>query len=174
MTTPSRSQLVLQLDNLTHKGDLPILMAVTDAHGLPRGLWLAINSRETNCVNELGDFQGGEHRGVGMCQIDIQHPIARQARDNRSWKTPEGFKALQEFGAALLQANVHAVLQEWSQANVDEDALRVAAAGYNCGVQRALNAEDAGDCDTATTGHNYGKDVIARAAIFTELLGAQP
>ena len=172
--TFTRSQLVLQLDNLTRDGDLPVLLGVADAHGLPRHYWLAINSRETNCVNELGDYQGGEHHGVGMDQVDIQHDIARQARDNGTWNTPAGFKALQDFGAALLQSYVHRVLEAWGQANVDAEALRVAAAGYNAGVESALDAEDAGNCDTVTTGGDYGKDVMARAAIFAQLLAAKP
>lgn len=175
MTTPTRGQLVLQLDDLRHDdGMLVYLRAAADTHGLPLGLWLAINSRETNCANILGDYQGGQYHGVGMCQIDIQHDIARQARDDGSWKTPKGMRLLQDFGAALFAANVKAVLAAWDQATVDDDVLKCAASGYNCGVNRAIGGDDAhNDSDYYTTGRDYGADVMARKAVFDRLLAGE-
>ncbi|HTA66107.1 MAG TPA: hypothetical protein VK753_11430, partial [Xanthomonadaceae bacterium] len=51
--------------------------------------------------------------------------------------------------------------------------LKVAASGYNCGMARAIAAAKDGDSDLRTTGHDYGKDVIARMAIFAALMAAQ-
>jgi hypothetical protein len=175
MSTPSRAQLLLQLDTIHHNGQLAVLERVATTHGiLPTALWIAINSRETNCVNELGDFQGGEHHGVGMCQIDIQHPIARQARDDGSWKTPEGFERLQEYGASILATNIASVRGYFDDVT-DEDVYRIAADGYNEHMDRAEHdAEDGGDPDRLTTGHNYGADVVARMKIFADLLTVLP
>lgn len=172
MPTPSRGQLILQLDDLRHDdGMLVYLRAAAAAHGLPLGLWMAINSRETNCKNILGDYQGGEHHGVGMCQVDIQHGIARKARDDGSWKTPAGIAALQDFGCALLAGNIKAVQAAWDQDAVDDDVLKCAASGYNCGVTRAIAGDDAhNDSDYYTTGRDYGADVMARKVIFDALL----
>ena len=49
-------------------------------HNFPPTFFMAIASRETNCINELGDFQHGEFHGVGIIQIDIQH--SRVVGDN--------------------------------------------------------------------------------------------
>jgi len=168
--TPNRAQLVLQLDNIRHNGLWYCLNTAALANGLPPAYFVAIASRETNCVNMLGDYQGGVYHGVGIVQIDVQHSIARDMRNDGSWKTNP--QPLIDFGAKLLAANIKAVLGAWEQTAVDDDVLRCSASGYNCGIERALEAEDAGDSDSRTTGKDYGADVMARMAIFAELLAA--
>jgi hypothetical protein len=142
-------------------------------HGLNRSFVYAICSRETNCVNMLGDFQGGEYHGVGVMQIDIQHDIARKARDDGSWETnPE---PLIEFGCALLATNWARVREELPGllGLLPDVQLKVAASGYNCGITRAISSVLNGDdSDAHTTGHDYGHDVIARMKIFDQLVTA--
>ncbi len=131
------------------------LTAQANSQNFAPTFFFAIASRETNCVNELGDFQGGEAHGVGIVQIDIQHDIARQARDSGSWRTnPDPLIA---FGAQLLADNVAAVNNRFPALSSDQQ-LKIAAAG-----------DGTGDCDIHTTQHNYGADVMARKALFDEL-----
>src|SRR6266516_1128272 len=100
----TKKELLNQLHSLKHTGFAQKLSASAEAHGFPAAYFFAIASRETNCINELGDPQGGEFHGVGIIQIDIQHPIARAARDSGSWKTNPA--PLIEFGAQLLAHNI--------------------------------------------------------------------
>jgi hypothetical protein len=158
----------IQLQRLRNSGFDARLKAQADAKGFPATYFFAIASRETNCVNELGDLQNGEMHGVGIVQIDIQHDLARQARDNGGWRTdPDPLIA---FGAQLLASNIAAAAQAFPQLPRD-DQLKIAASGYNCGVQRAIAAQRNGDCDSATTHHDYGRDVMARKALFDQLIG---
>lgn len=173
MTTPSTHELTAEFNRLKASGFLSQLAIVAVDHLLPLGLWLGVNSRETNCVNMLGDYQHGEYHGVGMCQIDIQHDIARKHRDAGTWKTPAGFKELQDYGAALLAANIERARKELDDLT-EYNIYRVAADGYNENMGRA-EADDAhgGDPDRRTTGHDYGKDVMARKAVFDRLLAGE-
>jgi hypothetical protein len=169
MATPSQAQLQAQLDRLKSTGFADILSQFARANGLPEPYLCAIASRETNCRNILGDIRADGAHGVGVLQIDVQHPIARAARDTGSWITnPE---PLIEFGAKLLSANLVQVKQSLPNMS-DQDVLKVAASGYNCGIAKAIQAANAlgGDSDTYTTGHDYGKDVIARMLILAQLL----
>jgi len=140
----------------------------TENH-LPTAFFYAIASRETNCTNILGDVRADGAHGVGIVQIDIQSPIARQARDSGTWKTNPA--PLIEFGAKLLSADIVQVKHNLPNL-AGNDILKVVASGYNCGISRAIRAARSavGDSDTFTTGKDYGKDVIARMIIFDQLL----
>ena len=131
---------------------------------LPVDLLLAIASRETNIANELGD---GGH-GVGVMQIDARyHTIAQQLRLNGRWKGGPGRLALIEEGARILDSNIEAAS---THIHDRDQALRVAVAGYNCGIHNAIVGHYEGDCDAYTTGNNYSADVFARRALFAALL----
>ncbi|HEX3463849.1 MAG TPA: hypothetical protein VHS78_07360 [Candidatus Elarobacter sp.] len=164
---PTKSQILSQLHSLRHTGFFDMLSKHAQAHGFPAAYFFAIASRETNCVNELGDFQGGEFHGVGIVQIDIQHDIARQARDSGSWKTnPE---PLIEFGAGVLANGIAQAKQAFPNFT-EQQSLKIAASGYNAGIGRAIAGAQSGDSDKPTTGRDYGRDVMTRTAIFEELL----
>lgn len=138
-------------------------------NGISLPYFLAIGSRETNLVNELGDRRGGEYHGVGIVQIDIQHPIARQARDSGSWKThPE---PLLNFGAQMLAANIHGA-KVMFPSYLQTQWMKIAASAYNCGWTNAIAGAHEGDSDKHTTSHNYGADVMRRMALFAELLAS--
>jgi hypothetical protein len=163
----TKSQLLNQLHSLRHTGFATKLETSATAHAFPVPFFFAIASRETNCINELGDFQHGEFHGVGIIQIDIQHPIARQARDSGSWKTNPD--PLIEFGAGILATNISKAKQKFPTFN-SQQQLKVAASGYNCGIERAIFGAEHGDSDKLTTGKDYGRDVMTRMAIFEELI----
>src|ERR1044072_7142498 len=163
----TKKEALNQLHSLRHTGFAPKLEQQATEHGFPAPFFMGIASRETNCVNELGDFQGGQFHGVGIIQIDIQHQIAREARDSGSWKTdPE---PLLDCGADLIKNNIERAIQKFPAFTTDQQ-LKVAASGYNCGIQRAISGAQQGDSDKFTTGKNYGQDVMTRMAIFQELL----
>jgi hypothetical protein len=163
----TKQQLLNQLHSLRHTGFAPKLEAQATAHDFPSSFFMAIASRETNCINELGDFQHGEFHGVGIIQIDIQHPIARQARDSGSWKTNPD--PLIEFGAQLLANNIAQAHKTFPTLD-QQHQLKIAASGYNCGMGNAIKGAQNGDSDKLTTGKDYGRDVMTRMAIFEELI----
>lgn len=152
-----------ELRRLRSSGLLALLEKHAKAHGLPLPYVVAIASRETNARNILGD---GGH-GVGLMQIDIQHPIALHARDSGSWRTqPE---PLIEFGCALLAANYRRAATAFPHA----DAwawLKIGASAYNTGIERAIEDSRRGDSDLRTTQRDYGHDVMGRVPVFAALL----
>ncbi len=163
MPTPTKMQLLSQLRRLHNTGFATRLEQQATAQGLPTDFFFAIASRETNCQNILGDNQ----HGVGIVQIDIQHAIARQARDTGTWKTNPD--PLIEFGARLLAANLNKAKQKFPELTAEQQ-LKIAASGYNCGIVRAISGQQEGDSDKRTTGRDYGRDVMARMALFAELI----
>lgn len=163
----TKAQILSQLHSLRNTGFADKLEQHATVHGLTAPFFFAIASRETNCQNILGDFQHGEFHGVGIVQIDIQHPIARAARDSGSFKTNPD--PLIEFGAQMLEDNIGKATQSFPDLSA-QDQLKVAASGYNCGIERAIAAQHQGDSDLHTTGHDYGKDVISRMNLFEELI----
>ncbi len=164
---PTKSELLSQLHSLRYTGFAAKLEQQATAHGLPIPFLFAIASRETNCHNILGDYINSEPHGVGIIQIDIQHPIARQARDDGTWKTNPD--PLIEFGAKMLQDNLTTAQQTFPNLGPDQ-CLKIAASGYNCGMRNAITGAQNGDSDRLTTGHDYGRDVMTRMAIFQELI----
>ncbi len=163
----TKNQAVNQLHSLRHTGFDAKLQTGAAAHGIPVPYMFAIASRETNCLNILGDSQGGQFHGVGIIQIDIQHPLARQARDSGSWKTDP--QPLINFGANLLAGNIAAAAAQFPGFTEDQH-LKIAASGYNCGMGAALAGAEHGDSDAHTTGGDYGRDVMARMEFFEELM----
>ncbi len=163
---PSQTELQNELQRLRESGFDVKLTEQAQANGLSPTFLFAIASRETQCANILGDFQNGEAHGVGILQIDIQHAVARQARDDGSWKTnPDPLIA---FGAQLLADNIRQVSAALPGLS-GEDQLKVAASGYNTFIGTAIKDARNGDSDVHTTGHNYGADVMARMAVFDQL-----
>ena len=164
----TQAEVAIQLRRLRSTGFHARLSQQATAHNLPVPFFFAIASRETNCVNMLGNKQhDGEFRGVGIVQIDIQHPIALEARNDGSWQTnPDPLIA---FGAQLLAQNLQQAEQAFPRLDL-QSLLKIAASGYNCGVTRAIAAQREGDCDKHTTSHDYGSDVISRMTNFEQLI----
>lgn len=143
--------------------DWPWLHYVERINQLPPYLLFAVASRETNMRNILGD---GGH-GVGIFQ-----------RDDRAWKnmkTPAGVLSTDagkawylahprqqaDDAAALLKAN-YASLKDWSYA----------CAAYNAGVGGVTRVLQAGfSADAATTGRDYGYDVMWRRTQLEKKFG---
>ena len=163
----TKHELQIELKRLHDTGFAEMLGRHANAHGFPIAYFYAIASRETNCVNELGDKQQGEFHGVGIVQIDVQHDIARQARDRGTWRTNPD--PLIEFGAQVLANNIAAAERAFPSFS-EQQVLKIAASGYNAGITKAITDSKQGDSDRRTTGHDYGADVMARMAIFAQLI----
>lgn len=148
-------QLRHQLETIQHNGLYSLLEAAAEKHGLPTCYVVAVASRETNCVNRIGD--GG--RGVGILQADTQHEIARQAKADGTWQThPE---RLIDWCVALLAANATWARKHWPTFD-ERQILKVAASAYNCGPHNAEVGIGLGDSDRRTTGRDYGRDTLER------------
>ena len=162
----SKTQIAAQLKKLRDTGFDLKLASQAGANGFAPEFFFAIASRETNCVNKLGDKQPDGFHGVGIVQIDIQHPLARQARDSGSWQTnPDPLIA---FGAQMLASNIHQAMHVFPGLGPN-DYLKIAASGYNCGMGNAIAGQRNGDSDQHTAHGTYGADVMARMAIFQQL-----
>lgn len=166
----TQQDIVIQLNRLRQSGFYTLLSQQAEANNFAPSFFFAIASRETNCVNELGDMQADGAHGIGIVQIDVQHPIARQARDSGSWQTNPA--PLVTFGAQLLAQNIRQAQQTFPTLTAEQQ-LKIAAGGYNCGMGNAIAGQHNGDSDQRTTGRNYGADVMRRKALFEQLL-AQP
>jgi hypothetical protein len=165
--TEKNAPLLIQLHRLRNEGFDTKLAQQATANAFPIEFFFAIASRETNCKNMLGDHQKGEFHGVGIIQIDIQHPIALQARNSGTWKTnPDPLIA---FGADMLAKNIIQAQHNFPHFT-NEQQMKIAASGYNCGMHRAIVGAQHGDSDSHTTGHDYGRDVMTRMAIFAALI----
>jgi hypothetical protein len=168
MPTPAKSQLLTQLHGLRNTGFADKLEQHATAHNLPTAFFFAIASRETNCQNILGDKIKGVFHGVGIIQIDVQHQIARTARDTGSWKTNPD--PLIEFGAQMLADNIKLARQKFSGLTAEQH-LKIAAGGYNAGMGNAIKGQrEFGDSDRRTAHGDYGGDVLNRMALFAELI----
>jgi hypothetical protein len=76
---------------------------------------------------------------------------------------------LLQFGAQLLANNIAQARYVFPNLQ-DQQLLKIAASGYNCGITPAITGAQHGDSDKATTGKNYGRDVMTRMAMFEELI----
>lgn len=115
----------------------------------------AIASRETNIRNIVGD----NGHGRGLLQIDDRSHRAWLQKVGAGTGCPPVGKAA-TYAIALLEANI---AQAKAAGVPFGQRLRVAVAGYNCGMGNALAAWRGGDVDARTAGGDYSADVLARA-----------
>ena len=132
----------------------PFIRAVETKYNILSGLLLAVGSRETNLRNVVGD--GGHGHGVWQ-------------QDDRWWPgMPEDFDQdvqAQAEKAGKLLADNHKALGTWG----------LAAAAYNAGVTGVKNALAAGKSgDSATTGGDYGADVLGRQKYTAAVMKLAP
>lgn len=109
-----------------------------------------------NPPGPTGAGDGGH--GRELLQIDDgAQPFARTG----NWQDP---RANIRFGCDLLADNRAALKREGLSGR---QLLKATLASYNAGLGATLRALDRGvDVDSATTGHDYGKDVLDRAGWF--------
>lgn len=151
-----------ELHNIKQTGMYDVLHRASTEIGVDFAFVLAIGSRETNLVNEIGD---GGH-GVGIMQIDTQHSIAAQAEADGTWSSNP--QALVNYGVQMLADNLkHAEIHY-----PKFDKYKIAAAAYNAGWGNVCpGILNHGNADQFTTGGDYGADVVERMQVFQKDLG---
>jgi peptidoglycan hydrolase-like protein with peptidoglycan-binding domain len=128
---------------------IPYVEKAAKRYHLPPALLMAVMSRETNGVNEVGD---GGH-GRGLMQID-----------DRSWGSwlashHGGMDPASNImkGAEILRSSI----------NSFHGNVRYGVAAYNCGAGNVENAIRNGySCDHYTANGNYSADVLHREKWF--------
>lgn len=139
----------------------PQIEAAARKYEIPAALIAAVMDRETNGRNIIGD---GGH-GHGLMQID-DRSHGTWLRGHQNGLDPASNI---DYGTSILRDN----LKRAKGLGLRGDAaFRYAAAAYNAGPGGADRGRRAGDVDRYTTGHNYGRDVLHRAAQYGGLGGS--
>lgn len=158
--TPSRGVLAAQLNRTRANGWLPFFEEAAERFNWPAALLVAIASRETNIRNILGD---GGH-GHGIMQID-DRSFPEFTRSG-NWRVPR----LNILKGAEVLSGKRRFLSGRGVSGAD--LVRASVAAYNGGEGRVLRAIRRGrPVDSVTAHGNYSADVLARAAVFRDLLG---
>ena len=161
-------QLVASLDRAHDEGLDAICLEAEQKKGLPRGILLAISSRETHCRNVVGD---GGH-GRGYFQIDDRaHPAFLRKHGAFG---PGGVPPTRE--AALYAAQLLLDNGTFGKRNGVKpiDLLKFSLSSYNAGAGNAIKGYRDGDSDRRTAHANYGRDVLVRLRIVTAWLDDAP
>jgi soluble lytic murein transglycosylase-like protein len=148
-----------QLTWASANGYMPAFSAAARQTGVPRNLLLAVASRESCIGMCLDDFGLGDHgNAIGLMQIDKRyHP------DFANGPLTADANVLK--GAQILK-------KELDHYGGDK---KTALAAYNAGEGGVSRATFAGnEPDSATTGGNYGADVLSRYAILQQMSGSSP
>jgi hypothetical protein len=160
-------QLRAQVDGAKQKGLVAICRKAEGARKLPTGLLLAVASRETNCVDKLGD----NGHGRGVFQIDDRAHTAWLGEN----AGPNGLPPIPvaaDYAAGILASGLRAA----KKLKLSGDAaIKFAAAAYNAGEGGATRAlREHGDADRGTAHGNYGDDVLTRLHLIQAWLGGAP
>ena len=170
MANITTSQAKAQYDRIVKDGWLAYFKDSAAFYGLPVEILIAIGSRETNLINEIGD----NGRGFSLMQIDIgSFP---KWCESGVWRQVD--QAIAK-GASVLTDKIKAVMglqgkriicrhgEFIADSNIpDTDVMKIAIAAYNCGEANALYGYSKSAIDMLTTGHDYSGDVLDRAAMF--------
>lgn len=171
------TEIQIEFNRAKANGWIPMFTAAGSPYGFSPALLMAIASRETNMVNEEGDFQHDGPHGFGLMQIDKgSYPSFCLSG---GWKNVE---ASIHMGALVL--NSKQVQIQHGQGTILDigghsftgvalspaDINRCTIAAYNAGLWAYYGRAIHGNPDLYTTGHNYSADVIARMQQFAALL----
>ena len=135
--------------------------------GLPRGLLLAIASRETHCRDIVGD---GGH-GRGYFQIDDR---SHQAFLRKHGVLGGGVPPAREAAAYAAQLLLDNGAFGRRKGVKPVDLLKFSLSSYNAGAGNAIKGYVAGDSDRKTAHGNYGADVLERLRVVTAWLDDAP
>ena len=165
----TNQDLIFEIGRVKANGLYDLMAKAADEYGVQLSFVLAVASRETNMVHEIGD---GGH-GVGILQLDTQHTLAANLEASGQWDTLQGKVQLIDACVAMLAAD-----QVWAETTYpqfigpDKDGARkIASSSYNAGRgNAAAGIREYGDSDHFTTGMDYGLDVVERMHVLETLL----
>jgi peptidoglycan hydrolase-like protein with peptidoglycan-binding domain len=156
-----------ELDRARRDGIVEACLLAETRAGLPRGLLVAIASRETHLRNIAGDMGHGR----GVFQIDDRYHEDWLRRNGAA--APGAVPTVEDaaaYAADLLAANF---AYGRSKGLSGRRLLKFAVAAYNAGAGGAWKAlQITGDPDSGTTGRNYGADVLDRLRVLEPALDA--
>ncbi len=173
--------LQIEYERAKKLGWLPYFQEAATKYDIPVEILMGIGSRETELnpyyLKHPGDYRDGTYHGYGLMQMDIgSYP---------DWISQGHWKDARDCilkGAEVLNAKRQEIQdgqgkkltvgkQEYTGAKISgADLLRVAIAAYNSGAWAYYNYSTGHDPDRFTTGKDYSKDVLRRAARFGQLL----
>jgi hypothetical protein len=177
----TEADLKRQFRYAKQKGWIPYFRASAASIDEPPELLLAIASRESNVKNIKGDLRNGRYNGYSLMQLDIgSHPawIASGAWKDVRQAIQKGAEAYAEKRQQILDVRggkqpAKAKAGRFEPARFSTAKLRhIALAAYNSGLNAYYSYSVDGDPDRRTTGKDYGRQVLARMAVFRELLEA--
>jgi hypothetical protein len=181
-----------EFERAVRHGWLAHFIEAADRYGHAATVLMGMASRETNMggrelspgVFEWLEHAGDSGHGYGLMQVDSR--TDPQFARSGAWKYAgpsilKGAEILSMKRARILgltglivdltDSKRHHVT--FTMPTFEPDMLeRVTIAAYNCGLWSAYHASLGRDPDRGTTGKNYSADVLARAAVFRELLDA--
>lgn len=160
----SQEDVGAQLEAAREAGIVDICLEAERQAKLPRGLLLAIASRESRCRDVVGD---GGH-GRGLFQIDDRYHgewLARHGAGAPGGTPPVGDAG--EYAAGLLVTGLDYGRRNGVRAS---DLLKFAASAYNAGAAGALRGYRRGDSDLETASRDYGADVLERLGVVQRWL----
>jgi len=156
--------------------------AVADNAFAPEVL-MGMGYRETGLNPKYLTVTGDNGHGYGLMQVDI--------RSYPEWVNAGNWKDAQSCiskGAEILASKRAGIQAAVGRTNIrlktsaggvcsfdgapiaGDDLLRVSVAAYNCGMWAYYHFSKGHDVDRGTTGQDYSKDVLAKTAVFRQLL----
>lgn len=168
-----------QLGKVRQRGWLSHFVDAANSTGFTPETLLGIGSRESNIEQIIGD----NGHGHGIMQID-DRSFPEFVRSGK-WRDPR----LNVFKGAQVLAGAYNTVRRGQGRQLTctingrrvgfvgvrlgpGDLLRTALAAYNSGCRAYYWMSVAGDPDRGTTGRDYSRDTLARAAEFKRLLGS--
>lgn len=164
-------------------GWIPFFQDAATANAFPPEVLMGVGYRETNLNPKYLTVAGDNGNGYGLMQVDIHsYPDWVNAG---SWKDAQSciskgaeILASKRAGiqAAIGRTDITLTTRAGEVCTFDgvpiagDDLLRVSVAAYNCGMWAYYHFCKGHDIDRGTTGQDYSRDVLAKAALFQQLL----
>lgn len=163
------ASLQVQINRARANGWLELFARAEKRYGLPKGLLLAVASRETSMSQIIGD--GGHGRGIFQFDDRYQQAFLREYKALQAGGMPP-VKVAAMYAARILAAHHARALKDGIPA---ARAWKFAASAYNRGYTGARNGYyQHGDSDYFTAGRDYAADVMWRRKQFAMLLKLAP
>jgi hypothetical protein len=180
----TKSQLKQQFERAKSLGWLPYFKeaAKTTKNHFDEADLMAIGSRETNLDPKWLTKAGDKGNGFGLLQIDRRSFPEFTKTDK--WKDASGgiLKGAQvlmqkwhdfeqNIGKSLSVRSSKGMTYRYiAKAATGSLAQKIAISSFNCGRWSQFAHSCGQDIDSYSTGHDYAADVMARAAVFRDLL----
>jgi hypothetical protein len=182
---PAPSQIdpvQIAFDRCDELGWIPFFRDAAETNDFAPELLMAIGYRETNLNPKYLKVPGDNGHGYGLMQIDNRS--FPEWVNSGAWKKAEscidtGAEVLASKGTEIqdsvcekltVKTLTGASYEFEGKPIAGGDLVRVTVAAYNCGLWAYYHFSKGNDIDRGTTGQDYSKDVLAKAARCRPLL----